>query len=110
MSKVLNAATAEPWTRPETSGTRQMQKRLIGCRIGNRRAALGNKHSGGGSFDSVAGGEVLLQPVTCGRMKRNKTTLLEFGGPNEQSVFGNIRELELQSLRNTEAGSRDQRQ
>ena len=108
MSKVLNAATAEPWTRPETSGTRQMQKRLIQSRIGNRRAPLGNEHSGGCSFDSITGGEVLLQPVPCGRMERNKTTLLEFGGPNEQSVFGDIRELEFQSLRNTETGSRNQ--
>ena len=43
-------------------------------------------------------------------MKWNKTALLEFRGPNEQPVFGNIRELELQSLRNPEPGGGDQRQ
>src|SRR6516162_869147 len=43
-------------------------------------------------------------------MKWNKTALLEFRGPNEQSVFGNVRELELQSLRNPESGAGDQRQ
>src|SRR5215472_7512968 len=43
-------------------------------------------------------------------MKWNKTALLEFRGPNEQSVFGNIRELELQSLRDPKPSGGDQRQ
>ena len=43
-------------------------------------------------------------------MKRNKTALLELCRTDEQSVFGKVREFELQSLRDPKASAGDQRQ